>query len=139
MSREYFSLRFPDYMCSPDTPVHIKKFIVVILSARLWGSNWTGQRIMIFCDNDSVCDTCTFQKPSDPSMQKLLREFLYWVCHYNFYPAVQKISSHDNHVADFISRNHNEDDISKYFSLHDFPSQVKLDIPLDWFGFKAEW
>ena len=139
VSQEYFSMRFPEYMCSPDTPIHIKEFIVVILSVRLWGKNWAGQRILIFCDNDSVCDTCTNQKPSDPSMQKLLREFLYWVCFYNFYPVLQKISSEENHIADFISRNHNEDDITNYFSANNYPSQVKVKIPLDWFSFKAEW
>ena len=72
-------------------------------------------------------------------MQKLLREFLYWVCFYNFYPVLQKISSEDNHIADFISRNHNEDDISTYFSLHEYPTQVKVEIPMDWYSFKAEW
>ena len=137
--QEYFSMRFPEYMCSPDTPIHIKEFIVVILSVRLWGRHWAGQRIMIFCDNDSVCDTCTYQKPNDLSMQKLLREFLYWVCLHNIHPILQKISSQDNHVADFISRNHSEDDIKSYFSLHKFPSQVKVQIPLDWYTFQANW
>ena len=31
---EYFSCRFPDYMCSADTPIHIKDFIVVLLCVR---------------------------------------------------------------------------------------------------------
>ena len=109
-------MRFPEYMCSPDTPIHIKEFIIVIICIRLWGKNWTGQRILIYCDNTSVCDTCSYQKPSDPSMQKLLREFLYWVCKFNFHPIIEKISTKDNHIADFISRNHNEDDISSYLS-----------------------
>ena len=137
--QQYFSMRFPEYMCSPDTPIHIKEFIIVILSVRLWGRHWAGQRILIFCDNDSVCDTCTYQKPNHPSMQKLLREFLYWVCLYNFHPILQKISSEDNHVADFISRNHNEDDIKTYFSLNNFPTQVKIPIPLEWYNFQANW
>ena len=137
--QEYFSMRFPEYMCSPDTPIHIKEFIIVILSVRLWGRYWAGQRVLIFCDNDSVCDTCTYQKPNDLSLQKLLREFLYWVCLYDFHPILQKISSKDNHVADFISRNHSEDDIKDYFSLHEFPSQVKIHIPLEWYNFQANW
>ena len=137
--QEYFSMRFPEYMCSPDTPIHIKEFIIVILSVRLWGRHWAGQRILLFCDNDSVCDTCTYQKPTDLSMQKLLREFLYWVCLYDVHPILQKISSQDNHVADFISRNHSEDDIKDYFSLHDLPDQVKIQIPLEWYNFQANW
>ena len=136
---EYFSMRFPEYMCSPDTPIHIKEFIIVILCIRLWGKNWTGQRILIYCDNTSVCDTCSYQKPSDPSMQKLLREFLYWVCKFNFHPIIEKISTKDNHIADFISRNHNEDDISSYLSKQGFLNQTKILIPLEWYNFVAEW
>ena len=86
-------MRFPDYMCSPDTPIHIKEFVIVILCVRLWGAQWSGQRIVIYCDNDSVCDTCTYQKPKDLKMQQLLREFLYWVCKFNFFPIVHKIGT----------------------------------------------
>ena len=141
VKNEYFSMRFPEYMCSPDTPIHIKEFIIVLLCVRMWGQHWAGQRIMIFCDNDAVCDTCTYQKPSDLQMQQLLREFLFWVCKYNFYPVLEKISSKDNHVADYISRNHNESDISDYFLLNGFPNhnQVKVEIPFEWFNFVAEW
>ena len=111
---EYFSMIFPEYMCSAETAIHIKEFIVVILSIRLWGPDWAGQRIMIFCDNEAVCETCTQQKPKDIKMQQLLREFLFWVCKYNFAPVLQKIKSEDNNIADFISRNHNEVDIANY-------------------------
>ena len=126
-------------MCSPDTPIHIKEFVVVLLSIRMWGRKWTGQRIIIYCDNDSVCDTCVYQKPKDLNLQQLLREFLYWVCTYNFVPIMQKIASKDNHIADFISRNHLEDDISKYFATNGYTNQTKVVVPPDWYNFVAEW
>ena len=137
--KEYFSMRFPEYLCSPDTPIHSKEFVIVLLCIRMWGKHWAGQRILIYCDNDAVCDACTYQKPSNPAMQTMLREFLYWVCRFNFFPVLQKISSKDNHIADFISRNHIEDDISRYFSVNGFPSQTKVSIPTEWYNFVAEW
>ena len=45
---EFFSMKFPTYMCSPEVPIHIKEFIVVILSVRLWAKNWAGQKIVIY-------------------------------------------------------------------------------------------
>ena len=105
----------------------------------MWGKDWTGQRILILCDNDSVCDTCTYQKPRDPSLQMLLREFLYWVCSFNFQPVLQKISSSDNHFADFLSRNHDVKDIDDYFNKNGYPSQEKVLVPLNWFNFVADW
>ena len=136
---QYFSNAFPQYMCSRDTPIHIKEFIIVILSIRLWGQKWTGQRIRIFCDNDSVCDTCHYQKPKDSALQKLLREFLYWVCCFNFHPILEKISTSDNHIADFISRNHEKADIDSYFLKNGYPPQTQVFIPQTWYNFVAEW
>ena len=136
---QYFSMSFPQYLHSSDTPIHVKEFVIVLLSIRMWGKFWAGQRIVIFCDNDAVCDVCTYQKPNNLEMQQLLREFLFWVCRYNFFPVLQKIGSKENHIADFISRNHNEDDIAKYFTENGFPSQTKITIPLDWYNFVADW
>ena len=136
---EYFSLCFPDYMCSPDVPIHIKEFIVVILCIRLWGPQWSGQRVIIYCDNDAVCDCVTYQKPKDVKLQQLLRECLYWVCKYNFFPIMQKIASKDNNIADFISRVYLKNDIDRYFESCGYSNQSPVDIPLDWFSFKAEW
>ena len=136
---EYFSMKFPDYLCSSDTPIHIKEFVVVLLCVRLWGPHWAGQRVSIYCDNDSVCDTCVYQKPKDLAMQQLLREFLFWVCKFNFFPVLHKIGTKENHVADFISRNHNHTDIDRYFESCGFPNQTKVVIPRKWFDFQADW
>ena len=136
---EYFSLHFPDYMCSPDTPIHIKEFIVVILSVRLWGDQWAGQRVTVYCDNDAVCDTCTYQKPSDLKLQQLLREFLYWVCKFNFYPMLSKIGTKENNIADYISRVYDQENTDKYLESCGYHNQSKIKIPISWFGFKAEW
>ena len=74
ISREYFSMRFPINICTAAIPIHVKEFLVVILSVRLCGPNWTGLRVMIFCANDAVCDAITNQKPKDPTMQQLITE-----------------------------------------------------------------
>ena len=73
------------YWCGPlpislqDTkiPIHLKEFWVLIVSAKMWGDSWTGKPIIMFCDNDSVCDTVCYKKPKDPALLSLLREFLY--------------------------------------------------------------
>ena len=119
--------------------MQIKEFIVVLLCVRLWGPKWAGHRIVIFCDNDSVCDTVVYQKPKDLALQQLLREFLYWVCRFNFFPVLEKIGTNTNHIADFISRNHNPVDIAQYFKSRDYPCQKQVDIPVDWFNFQADW
>ena len=139
LQKEYFSQRFAPYMCSPETPIHIKEFIIVILSVRLWGPIWSGHRVAIYCDNDAVCDTCTYQKPKDEKLQMLLREFLFWVCKFNIFPILEKISSKDNHIADYISRVFIEADTNDYLTMNGYQNCKKLVIPESWFSFSADW
>ena len=136
---EYFSMKFPTYMCSPDTPIHIKEFVIVLLCVRQWGHAWSGHRIKIYCDNDAVCDTCTYQKPKDEKLQCLLREFLYWVCKYNFFPVLEKIATKENETADYLSRIYDGNLIDKYFADKGFPYQHRLFIPNSWYNFQADW
>ena len=138
-AHKYFSFPFPRYMCSADTPIHIKEFIIVILIVWQWGSNWTGRKVRIFCDNDAVCDTCVFQKPKDIKLQQLLREFLFWTCKYNFFPIVEKIGTKENCIADFLSRVHVQSENDIYFESLDYPRQKRLSVPSGLLSFKAEW
>ena len=136
---EYFSLKFPEYMQSTDVPIHMKEFVVVILQVRLWVKKWSGQKVVIYCDNDAICDTCVNRKPKDQKLQKLLREFLFWVCTYNFYPIVTKIGTKENSIADFISRVYDPKLTEKHFKSHGVECPTLVEIPDDWFSFKAEW
>ena len=111
----------------------------MILSAKVWGQYWTGKQVRIYCDNDSVCDVVTNLKPKDPQMQRYLREFLYWVCLYNFQPIVSKIGTKENHIADFISRNYNPIDASKFLSEQGYPCMKQVHIDDSAFLMVADW
>ena len=95
--------------------------------------------MQIFCDNDAVCDVIFYMKPKDPVMQIYLREFLFWVCHFNFEPIVSKIASKENDVADFLSRNFSENDANIFFTRENFPTQNKLIVPDSDFLLHADW
>ena len=72
-------------------------------------------------------------------MQQLLREFLYWICRFNFYPIVEKIGSKDNHVADYLSRIYDHDMINNYLTSYGFTNSSRLEIPKESFDFIADW
>ena len=109
------------------------------MAVKVWGHLWAGKKIVIFCDNDSVCDVITYLKPKDDRMQMYLREFLYWVCLFNFYPTVSKISTRENDIADFLSRNFNQIDAEKFFKRENLPKQEIVEISDSDFIFKADW
>ena len=78
-----------------------------------------------FCDNDSVCDVVTNLKPKHVKMQAHLREFLYWVCKFNFVPVVSKIGTKENDIADFLSRNFSEDVAAQFFQWENLTVPLK--------------
>ena len=113
--------------------------MAIIVALKLWGHKWSGKRVQIFCDNDSVCDVITSMKPKDPDMQKYLREFLYFVCKFNFCPVVSKIGTKENDFADFLSRNFWKNDAEAFFMKSNLPSLIYRDITDDLFDFVADW
>ena len=124
---EYFSIRFPSFL--DDTPIHILEFLVLIISCKLWGSSWGRLCVTIYCDNESVVDTITYQKPKDKALQSCLRELLYLESLYSFRVRALHISTTENRVADFISRYQDDSKIDSYFSSVGLSSKKRLEVP----------
>ena len=136
---EYWSSFLPIHLQDPDIPIHIKEFWVMIVSAKLWGQTWTGRAVVIYCDNDAVCEVVWRKKPRDQTMLSLLREFLHVVVTRKFYPVVRKISTDDNHLADHISRRFDETAASKVFSQSGLHGMVRVTPKTNYFNVTATW
>ena len=93
----------------------------------------------IFCDNIAVVEVLKKEKPSDPKMQELLREFLYIVCTRGFSPVFRAIGSAANHTADFISRVHDPNHIKEFFLTNNLPSRNYVSAPDNLFTLKSNW
>ena len=139
MSNQYWSRKFPFTMQSPDIPIHLKEFYILIISVKIWGHFWAGKRVALHCDNSSVVETINHQKPKDAQMQQCLREFLFHVTTMKFEPVMVRIPTHENSLADFVSRNHNKEDIKKEFSRHGMEAVEEILVNDDMFFFTADW
>ena len=135
----FWSRKFPRMMQSADVPIHLKEFLTLIISVKLWGHRWAGLRIALHCDNSAVVQTINYQKPKDPLMQQCLREFLYQVTTLKFEPVMVRIPTDENFMADFISRNHFEEDILRKFSQHGVRKMECVTVTDDMFSFTADW
>ena len=83
--------------------------------------------------------TINHQKPSDPALQECLRELFYHICHFKFQQVVLRISTSENDIADFISRNHNKSDIDNFFVAKGLHNVEAIDIPDTMFNFVGDW
>ena len=136
---EYWSRPFPVWLQSPEIPIHLKEFYVVLASCHLWGDQWTGKLVYIFCDNDAVVETLEKKKPKNEKMLELLREFLYIVCVKKFTPAFKKIGTKENIIADFISRCHDPTQTQKFFKVQNTKPKKLINIPDAYFDFNSNW
>ena len=127
------------WLKSTDIGIHLKEFYVLLVSCWLWGEKWSGQMVYLFCDNDSVVESLDKQKPKDPRMQDLLREFLYIVCSRKFTPIFRKIGTKDNFVADFISRCHNKSSTDDFFKRNNLPARRLISVPDNLFNLRSNW
>ena len=112
---------------------------MVIVSIKLWGPSWAGQKVIIRCDNSAVCDTVFYQKPTDPQLQACLRELLYWQCRYKFSLYVMKIGTKENYVADFLSRFTDSIKIDNFFIENGITIKKRVAMTDDLFLFSSEW
>jgi hypothetical protein len=137
--QEYWSRPFPKWLQDTNNDIHVKEFWVALVSAWLWGDCWRGKVVYVFCDNVAVVETLEKQKPSDPKLQALLREYLYVVCTRGFTPKFRRIGTKDNEVADFISRRHDPIATKDFFSTKGHPLRALVDIPDHMFNLNSNW
>ena len=136
---EYWSRSFPDWLRDPAIGIHCKEFWVVVASAWLWGEAWRGSMVYVFCDNVAVVEVLDKEKPRDPRMQELLREYLYIVCTRGFTPIFRRVGTLENEVADFISRNHDQSATAAYFLSNNLPMRTCIPAPDHLFAFGSNW
>lgn len=136
---QYWSREFPTWLKDPQIGIHIKEFWVAVVSAKLWGKLWSGHLVYLFCDNDSVVEVLNHEKPKDPNMLSMLREFSYLVCTLGFTPVFRKINTKVNHVADHISRRHDTESADAMFKRVGMQPMWKVDAPDSYFKLTAPW
>ena len=136
---QYWCRQLPKENQDLDIGIHIKEFWVVIASSWLWGDDWSGRSITIFCDNDAVVDTINHRKPKDSALLSMLREFLYVVVTKKFFPVVRKIGTKENYLADHISRRHDHVTADKVFSEAGLHGMVPIMVSDLFFKLTEPW
>ena len=137
--KQYWCRMLPVSLQDTKLAIHLKEFWVLIASARLWGSQWSGRAVTLFCDNDAVVDTINHRKPKDGALLSLLREFLYIAVSFKFIPVVRKIGTKENFLADHISRRHDSAAADKVFCEAGLPNMVMVEMPDVSFKLTEPW
>ena len=78
----YFHAKFPDNILNQSFHIGVLEMLAIIISLKLWGQYFRGKRIVIFCDNNSVCQVISTGKSRSEPLQDCLREICYLAAYY---------------------------------------------------------
>ncbi len=71
---EYFHEEFPSFVKEKEPHINTLELLTVVVACKLWGSSWTGKKILIQCDNEATVTVINSGRCRDIDMLKLLRE-----------------------------------------------------------------
>ena len=100
--KEYFHAVFPK--CVRGLPIHCLEMLAVLVGVRIWGSQFEGQKIQIFCDNIAVVQVINSSRTRDAFLASCLRELWLEVSTHEFELRAVHLPGEENRVADRLSR-----------------------------------
>lgn len=102
----FFHSRFPEHILRQRLHIGALEMLSLVLCLHLWGQHLQHMKIVVLCDNQSVCVTLNTGKARCPWLQSCLREISYYAAINEFEIRAQHLSSEENRIADHLSRWH---------------------------------
>ncbi len=111
LSHQWFQLQWPASWSGVS--IAVKELIPIVVSAALWGQNWSGSCILFRSDNQAVVSCLSSRSARDPHLAHLLRCLFFLEARFRFEHKAKHIAGCTNTAADALSRNR----VAEFFSL----------------------
>ena len=105
-SHQFFHIEFPREVKATFPSIHHLEVLAILLAARLWGSQWRGLRLLVYCDNAAVVSSLNSGRVQDSILAACLRELWFLAASHEFELRAVHLSSSANRLADLLSRWH---------------------------------
>ena len=139
-SGKYYHTKFPDIFHTRKYNITILEMFAIIICLKLWGNNFKGKKLQMFCDNQAVCHVINTGKSKCTILQDCLREIAFLAACYEFQIRMVHLSSECNRLSDHLSRW--DLDIShrqKFFDLVKGQTVTKSIVSQDLFHLTHTW
>ena len=113
----YFHTEFPEDLKQKKLDIGLLELITVIVALKIWGRQFRGKRIVVYCDNQSVCQILNSGKSRSEEFQNGLREVCYLTAIHECELKTCHLSSNENRLADSLSRWHLGEKFQEDFKL----------------------
>ena len=72
--QEYFHCQFPDMILELDLDINCLELLTIVIACKLWGAKWSGQQIVLHCDNMASVIVLNSGQTRNPFLADYLRE-----------------------------------------------------------------
>ena len=101
---EWLQYKWPKSGSVADLPITQKEVIPVVLACSVWGNQWWGQTVHVYCDNEAAVAVLNSGYSQDLQIMHLLRCLFFIKAHFQMEVKVSHIPGAENTQADAISR-----------------------------------
>ena len=101
---QWLQYKWPETGSFRDLPITQKEVLPVVLACSVWGSQWSGQTVQAYCDNEAAVVVLNTGYSRDPQIMHLLRCLFFIKAHFQMEIKVSHIPGIKNTQADAISR-----------------------------------
>ena len=98
---KYFHVSFPTKFKEMNFHKTILEMFTVVICLKLWGSNFKGKKIQMFCDNESICQVVNSGKTKVEILQDCLREIAFLAAIHEFQVKLVHLDSKSNRLSDY--------------------------------------
>ena len=100
---QWFQLQWPDNM--PKLHITAKELIPIVVSAAVWGKQWSASLAKVRCDNMAVVHIINTGYSRDPEVMHFMRCLHFITAQYDIRMVAEHIQGTLNTAADALSRN----------------------------------
>ncbi|XP_070571747.1 uncharacterized protein [Ptychodera flava] len=103
-SAHYFHAEFPSSILNLDLHINALELLAVTVATKLWGNEWGGKRIQVYCDNEATVTVINTGRTRDRFMACCLRELYFIAATCCFEIRAVHLAGSCNRVADGFIR-----------------------------------
>ena len=100
----FYMLQFPEYITKFNFCIAALEAFNLLLAVRLWAGEWSGLKVLIFCDNWSVVCAVNSGIAQESLLRGIIRELWWWCASNDIHLVVRHRPGANMEAADMLSR-----------------------------------
>ena len=108
--------------------IAIQELYPIVVAAAVWGSQWTGLRILVHCDNKPAVDALNKGYSNKRIMADILRVLMYYSMRHNFSIKGKHVEGKLNVKSDMLSRLQVKEFTATFPGVDSQPTTVPEDV-----------